>query len=95
METFNYYQKKKIIVWEETQFTIEANSQEEADNQINNQSSYDIDNMTGILIGGSEILHDTSKRISMEDNGGFSTIEIYSVEQGALIAANGLDIEDK
>ena len=96
MATYQFYQDKKVIIWERTYFTVEAESQNEADQIIKDQEGDQIDHMINIEVGGSEMLFDTSEDIRMEDNRGFSTLEIYrnNGEEEPMIA-NGIDTEPR
>ncbi len=97
MATYKFYQDKKIEIWERTHFTVNADTEAEAKNIIENQNGNDTDHMTGIVVGASEMLFETSKNISMNDNAGFATLEIYidNGDKDNLISCNGLDIEDR
>lgn len=75
---FYYYYDEKVTIWRRNHFTIEAESQEEADAMA-------IENMIEpweIEIDKAEYLSDTDESLSPENNDGNSTIELYSREDG-------------
>ena len=71
---FYYYYDEKVTVWIRNHFTIEARSQEDAD-------AIAIENMIepwGIEVNEADYLYETDEGLSPENNGGKSTIELYS-----------------
>ena len=83
---FYYYYDEKVTVWRRNHFTIEAESQEEADAMA-------IENVIepwGIEVDEGDYLYETEEGISPENNEGNSTIELYSREDGHnLLYENG------
>ena len=97
MPQYNFYQDRKIIIWERSHYTVEAKTETEAKKIVENQQINYTGNMTGIVEGKRQMLTDTTEIITMEDNCGFATIENY-YDNGAqliLISSNGIDIEDR
>ena len=75
---FYYYYDEKVTVWKRNHFSIEAESQEEA-------NAMAIENMIEpweIEIDETEYLFDTDEELSPENNDGRSTIELYSKANG-------------
>jgi hypothetical protein len=74
LKEFDYYYDEKVTVWIRNHFTIEARSQEDAD-------AIAIENMIepwGIEVNEADYLYETDEGLSPENNGGKSTIELYS-----------------
>lgn len=81
MARYDFYQDRKYTVWERTLFTVEARSREEAMAQAASMirdNFYDTVEQS-IRIGNAEILYDTIEDLSVEENGGNATREIYMV----------------
>lgn len=97
MATFDFYQDKKIEIRERTFFTVDAETEAKAIKIVENQNGSNTDQKTGIEVGGSEILFESSEQITMEDNGGFATLEIYinNGNEDNLLYHNGLDTETR
>ena len=87
MEAFSFYQDRKDTCWERTRFDIIAESYEEAVALVKSWQGEDVlcfeDNEKVIITDG-ETLYDTSESLSVEENGGKPTIEVF--------ADNGEDI---
>lgn len=71
---FYYYYDEKVTVWRRNHFTIEAESQEEA----NAKAIEDMIEPWDIEIDDEEYLFDIEEGLSPENNNGYSTIELYS-----------------
>lgn len=73
------YQDQKYTVWERTHFTIETRSREEAMAQAASMIRDNIYDTVeqNIRVGNAEILYDTFEDLSVEENGGNATREIY------------------
>ncbi|NDV68636.1 hypothetical protein [Dysgonomonas sp. 25] len=97
MPQFNFYQDRKLIIWERTHFTIEAENEEEAIKKFESENAVYIENMNETEKGKSEILSERTEILTMDDNNGFATIEIYIDNNSSdnLIYHNGIDIEDR
>lgn len=96
MARYDFYQDRKYTVWERTLFTVEARSREEAiakAGSIIQNDVHTVDDET-ICVGNAEILYDTLEDLSVEDNGGNATREIYMVapHQDALLADNADEV---
>lgn len=87
MEKFNFYQDRKVTCWERTHFDVKVESYEEAVAIVKSWQGEDVlcfeDDENIIIIDG-ETLYDTSESLSVEENGGQPTIEVF--------ANNGEDI---
>ena len=73
---FHYYYDEKVAVWRRNHFTIEAESQKEA----NAMAVEDMIEPWDIEIDDAEYLFDIQEGLSPENNNGYSTIELYSKE---------------
>lgn len=83
METFSYYFDEKVAIWNRNHFTVDAESKEEAD-QIAKDYILEKDIDWDIDITFSEYLYDTSSNLSVEENGGEPTLELYTDEDELL-----------
>ncbi len=84
METFDFYLDQKHTIWYRNKFTIEANSLEEAKAkviEICNTNSSDLPSDEW------DLLHETVEQLSVGDNGGQATEELYT-HDGNIIWAN-------
>ena len=76
MKTFNFYQDKKVSIWNREHFTVEAETQEEANQKvleaIKNGDISDFHHTT------SKYMYDTVEELSVDENYGNPTIEIYT-----------------
>ena len=87
MEKFNFYQGRKVTCWERTHFDVKAESYEEAVALVKSWQGEDVlcfEDDENIIITNGETLYDTSESLSVEENGGQPTIEVF--------ANNGEDI---
>ena len=87
MEKFNFYQDRKVTCWERTHFDVKAESYEEAVAIVKSWQGEDVlcfEDDENIIITDGETLYDTSESLSVEENGGQPTIEVF--------ANNGEDI---
>lgn len=83
METFSYYFDEKVAIWNRNYFTVDAESKEEAD-QIAKDYILEKDIDWDIDITFSEYLYDTSSNLSVEENGGEPTLELFTDENELL-----------
>ena len=83
METFEFYIDTKVTTWYRTPFEIEANSEEEA-----KQKAIDYVKDDGHSSQSWEQLDDTIEELSVKDNGGQSTQELF-MDSGDFIWGNG------
>jgi hypothetical protein len=82
MKTFNFNLDQKVTTWYRTEFEVEAESLEEAkEKAIELYQKDDLDEFTWQQIDGTEEI------MTIDDNGGFATAEIYTVD-GDLIFEN-------
>lgn len=83
METFSYYFDEKVALWNRNYFTVDAETKEEAD-QIAKDYILEKDIDWEIDITFSEYLYDTSSNLSVEENGGEPTLELFTDEDELL-----------
>lgn len=81
-EEFLFYMDQKHTVWLRTWFSVQARSQEEANEKV--REMFDKDEIEG----DTEYLYETLEEMSLEDNGDMSTVEIYT-ERVDLVLQNG------
>ena len=75
MKTFQFYKDEKMTIWYRGKFEVEAETEEKAIEKVKVlQTSNDIDNFDVYW----EPLDDTIESLSVEDNGGESTEEMYT-----------------
>ena len=86
METFNFYKDEKNTIWYRGHFQIEAESYEEAVAKIKEMEEipqkYDEVDIRW------EDLPETLEGLTVEDNGGETTVEIYSDDKNEMIYDN-------
>lgn len=80
MPTFDFVIQRKYTVWEEEYHSIEAESQEEA-NELMTKSLSDFTYDTFLEC---ELMYDTMDSMSLEENDGDSTIELYDDDHNLL-----------
>lgn len=89
IKTFNFYLDQKVTTWMRTNFSVEGE-----DIEVARQKAVDFvkeGNTSGIP--WDEIM-DTKEVMSLEDNGGMSTEEIFE-ENGTYVYVNGKDSKDE
>jgi hypothetical protein len=80
---YNFYLDEKVTTWMRTNFEIEADSQEEADEKAKQfQKDGNCDEL------GWEEIPDTKERMTPEENEEYTTQELYN-EKMEVIYANG------
>jgi hypothetical protein len=85
MEQFEFYVDQKVTTWMRTKFTIEAESRD-----IARQKAVDfVKEGNTSELPWDEIM-DTKEVMSLEENGGMSTEEIFE-EDGTYVYVNGND----
>lgn len=87
MEAFRFYQDRKVTCWERTHFEVTAENYEEAVALVKSWQGEDalcFEDNEKVIITDGETLYDTSESLSVEENGGKPTIEVF--------ADNGKDI---
>lgn len=85
MKTFNFYEDEKVTIWNRTYFKVEAETQEEANEKVS--EAIKNGDVSDFKYTTSEYIYDTVEELSVEENLGNSTIEIYS-EGNELIYEN-------
>lgn len=80
---FNFYLDQKVTVWERTSFEITAETEDEAKeiakkflNTVGTNDVADCDDDAVEFIE-TETLYETEDDMSVEDNGGMATMELY------------------
>ena len=89
IKTFDFYLDQKVTTWMRTNFSVEGE-----DIEVARQKAVDFvkeGNTSGIP--WDEIM-DTKEVMSLEDNGGMSTEEIFE-ENGTYVYVNGKDSKDE
>ena len=74
MEAFRFYQDRKVTCWKRTRFDITAESYEEAVALVKSWQGEDNEK---VIITDGETLFETSESLSVEDNDGQPTIEVF------------------
>lgn len=81
METFDFYQDRKVSCWERTYFSVTAENYDKALEIIQSWKGEDVLNFsddTKIIITDGETLFETSESLSPQENGGKPTIEVFT-----------------
>ena len=74
---FEFNQHKKVIVWECTTFSIEADTYEEALKKAEQAKENDLFLCLDCMEEESETVFDNMETLPTEKNNGYSTIEVY------------------
>ena len=83
-EFYNFHANQKITTWMRTEFRVKAESEEEAiQTAIQLHQDGEIDSLPW------EKVYDTDEPMSLEDNDGFSTIKLFTKEDGQMVYQNG------
>lgn len=82
-EEYQFYVDQKHTIWYRSYFTVNAMSYEEATEKVSQMFRDD-----ELPTDDWDILFDTVEEMTLEDNGGASTIELYT-EDGDLVLQNG------
>ncbi len=88
MSQFNYRQAAKIITWETSEFSIEADTQEEADRIARTITRYDIAERNGVTLGNTTTDCNSNQLIPPEQNGGGPTLQLFNDDTNELLADN-------
>ena len=81
MEAFRFFQDRKVTCWGRTRFEVKAESYEEAVALVKSWQGEDVlcfEDDEKIIITDGETLYDTSESLSVEENGGQPTIEVFA-----------------
>ncbi len=96
MAQYDFYQDQKYAIWERIHFAVEARSEEEAAAKAASMIRSDIyfTEEESVRVIDTEILFDTIEEISVEDNAGNATKEIYMVapHQDKMLADNANEV---
>jgi hypothetical protein len=87
MEKFNFYLDQKVTTWMRTEFSVEGESREVA-----RQMAVDFVKKGNTSELPWEEVMDTKELMSLKDNDGMSTEEIFE-EDGTYVYVNGKDHE--
>ncbi len=93
MKEFNFYQDQKISLWNRLHFKVKAENYDKAleiVKAIQNEDILCIEDNNIIKFSHSERLDDTEEQLSLKDNNGNPTLELFNNE-GELIADNSND----
>ena len=82
MKTFDFYLDQKHTIWYRNKFTIEAETQDEA-----NEKVAELYKKNELPSDDWDLLHDTVELLSVKDNGGEPTEELFTYD-GVLIINN-------
>lgn len=96
MEVFQFYQDQKVTAWDRVHFSVTAANFEEAKAKLEayKDKTIEYDDELSIEISHCEYLSETSEQMSIEDNGGFSTLEMFTRE-GDEVMDNAVEPEIK
>jgi hypothetical protein len=86
MKTFDFYKDEKNTIWVRHQFSIEAESYEEALEKIKQVESNPAESYEDEIY--TEYLYETLESINPEENKEEATIEIHSEDTDELIYTN-------
>lgn len=86
MKSYKYYIDKKQTIWEREYYDVEAKNQKEADKIA---KSIFKENEDFFEPSEYETLYDTSEEMSLEDNGGFATKELFRDKDDKMLLNNG------
>ena len=87
MQNFRFYHDRKVTCWERTHFEVSAGSYEEAVALVKSWQGEDVlcfEDNEKVIITNEDTLFETSENLSVEENAGEPTIEVF--------ANNGEDI---
>ena len=88
---FNFYQDVKITTWVRQQFTVEAESKEEALKMVEKFKTEDIGSSDeSHLVWNTEWQTEAWDEMTVEENGGCATIELYDAENREMIGDNAM-----
>ena len=76
MAKFEFIQDIKVSVWQRQRFYVDAENEEDAINKAKEFSDDDVSAYDNYI--GSEMLYETEETMSVNDNHGDATIEVYS-----------------
>lgn len=92
MKDFYFYQDVKATIWVRRKFTITAESEDEVLKYVNEHRKDDVydlmDNDSNIHVYDNEYLIETEEPMTVEENGGCSTIEWIRRRPTAILCDN-------
>lgn len=89
MPQYDYRQQARIITTETCEFTITADTREDADRIAATMTGYDInEDQNGVTIRNTTTDCNSNRLIQPEENGGQPTIQIYREDDDELLATN-------
>lgn len=86
MKNYKYYIDKKNTIWIREYYDIEAKNQKEADKIAKTIFK---ENEDFFEPSEYETLYDTTEEMSLADNGGFSTKELFRDKDNKMLLHNG------
>lgn len=90
MQEFRFYQDRKVTCWERTRFEVKGESYEEAVAIVKSWQGEDelcFEDNENVIITDGETLYETTESLSVKDNQGQPTIEVFG-ENGENIIDN-------
>ena len=85
-QTFRFYQDLKIVTWNRAEFTVDAETKEQAIEKIKslNLGNVDVCNIIDddVDVIDNDILWDTQELLNVNENNGHPTIEVYDDDNG-------------
>lgn len=88
MPKFNYRQEAKIITWETAEFSIDADTQEEADRIASSMTDYDIAESDYLTLGNTSYDCNSIQLIVPEQNGGAPTLKVFRDDDDMPLVTN-------
>jgi hypothetical protein len=85
MAEFDFYLDQKHTIWYRNKFVIEADTLEEAKAQVIQLCNKDTSDLPS---EDWDLLHETVEALSVKDNGGEATEELYENNSGDIIWTN-------
>jgi len=85
MKTFDFYRDEKCSVWTRSEFSVEAETYEQAVQKV-----LDMEDNCDFDDSPCEVLYDTMTELTPDVNEDKSTIELFSSDTNALIFENGI-----
>ena len=87
MKEFEFYQDVKVTIWQRQYISVMAESKEEALKMVEKYKTHDAS--AYLSTSSTEYLYDTEELMLPEENGGYTTIELYDQETKEMIGCNG------
>lgn len=90
MNEYSFYQDVKVEIWLRQYFTINADTKEEALDEVEKYKRRDV--AEDSIVEEAEYLFETGYMLSPEENGGDATIELYDEATGSCLGTNVLKL---